>query len=155
MPKKPVRLNLQHIVTQDLDLVGFVLFAPACIMFLLAIGWGGKKYHWDSSTIIGLFCGAFATALVFALWELHQGEKAMVPPRFMRNNIVVFGCCTSGFQTGSMLLLAYYLPLWFQVVKDASPIMSGVNVLPTAISQALSGLLVGKLGNCNGWLLQS
>lgn len=146
MPKRPVRLNLKRIITEELDLIGFCLFAPACIMFLLAIGWGGNEYLWDSPKIIGLFCGAFTTALFFAFWEFKKGETAMIPPRFVRNNLVVFGCCTSCFQNGGMLLLSYYLPLWFQVVKDASTTMSGVDVLPTAISQAVSAGMVGKLG---------
>jgi hypothetical protein len=146
MPKQPVRPNLKKIFTEELDLVGFFLFAPACIMFLLAIGWGGNEYRWASSTIIGLFCGALTTAFIFALWEFKKGETAMIPPRFVRNNLVVFGCCTSCLQNGGMLLLSYYLPLWFQAVKDASPTMSGVDVLPTAISQAVSAGMVGKLG---------
>lgn len=146
MHKPPVRPNLRKIITEELDLVGFLLFAPACIMLLLAIAWGGSEYRWASSTIIGLFSGAFIVSLIFAFWEFKKGETAMIPPRFLRNNLVVFGCCTSCFQNGGMLLLSYYLPLWFQVVKNASPTMSGVDVLPTAISQALSAVMVGKLG---------
>ena len=155
MHKEPVRPNLKRIIVQELDLVGFILFAPACIMLLLAISWGGNEYRWNSSTIIGLFCGAFVNSLIFGLWEFHKGEKAMVPPRFLRNKLVVFGCCTSALQNGAMMLLSYYLPLWFQVIKNASPTMSGINLLPTAISQALSGVMVGKLGISDGklWML--
>lgn len=149
--KKPVRSNLKSIITEELDLVGFVLFAPACIMFLLAMVWGGNQYRWDSSTIIGLFCGAFVTILIFAAWEYRRGEKAMIPPKFARNRLVVFGCCTSCFQMGAMMLLSYYLPLWFQVVKSKTPTMSGVDVLPTAISQSVAAVVAGKFGtlsNC-------
>ncbi|KEF56994.1 uncharacterized protein A1O9_07184 [Exophiala aquamarina CBS 119918] len=157
MRKPPVRPNLKKIITEELDLVGFLLFAPACIMLLLAIAWGGNEYSWASPTIIGLFCGAFVTSLIFGFWEFKKGETAMIPPRFLRNNLVVFGCCTSCFQNGGMLLLSYYLPLWFQVVKNASPTMSGVDVLPTAISQALSAVMVGKLvqviGYCTPWAI--
>ncbi|KAL9065886.1 MAG: hypothetical protein Q9161_007939 [Pseudevernia consocians] len=42
----------------DLDLVGFSIFAPALIMLLLALQWGGTTFAWNSSQIIGLFCGA-------------------------------------------------------------------------------------------------
>ena len=146
MQKPPVRPNLKRIVTEELDLVGFLLFAPACVMLLLAIAWGGSEYHWGSATIIGLFCGAFTMSLIFGLWEFKKGESAMIPPRFLRNNLVVFGCCTSCLQNGGIIILSYYLPLWFQVVKNASPTMSGVNVLPTAISQAVSAVTAGKLG---------
>ena len=118
-------------------------------MFLLAMLWGGNKYAWDSSITIGLFVGAFATAVVFVLWEHRRGEKAMIPPHFARNPLVVFGCCTSALQNGAMVLLSYYLPLWFQVVKDVSPTTSGVDVLPTAIAQSISAILAGRFGKCN------
>ncbi|OCT49936.1 MFS multidrug transporter [Cladophialophora carrionii] len=149
--KQPVRGNLTNLVTKELDLVGFTLFAPACIMFLLAMIWGGEDYRWDSSVIIGLFCGAFVTFITFATWEYFRGDKAMIPPSIARKPLVMFGGFTSFLQVGALLLLSYYLPLWFQVVKDDSPLMSGVMVLPTAISQAIAGITAGKLVQVIGY----
>ncbi|KIW86763.1 uncharacterized protein Z519_12549 [Cladophialophora bantiana CBS 173.52] len=155
--KQPVRSNLKAIVTKELDLVGFAIFAPACVMFLLAMIWGGNQYRWNSSVIIGLFCGAFGAFVVFAAWEVFKGEKAMIPPALARNRLVVFGCFTSFLQVGALLSLSYYLPIWFQVVKDESPVMSGVMVLPTAIAQAIGSIIAGKLvqviGYCTPWAL--
>ncbi|KIX94730.1 uncharacterized protein Z520_09420 [Fonsecaea multimorphosa CBS 102226] len=155
--KKPVLPNLRAIVTKELDLVGFAIFAPACIMFLLAMIWGGNQYRWDSSVIIGLFCGAFGAFAAFAAWEIFRGERAMIPPAIARNRLVIFGCFTSFLQIGALLSLSYYLPVWFQVVKDESPVMSGVMVLPTAIAQAIGSIAAGKLvqviGYCTPWAL--
>src|SRR5437773_10812792 len=63
----------------QLDLVGFVTFAPAVVMFLLALEWGGNTYAWRSATIIGLLCGAFGMFAFFLAWEKHKGKDAMVP----------------------------------------------------------------------------
>ncbi|KAJ9195498.1 hypothetical protein DTO164E3_6811 [Paecilomyces variotii] len=157
MEKRPVWINLKNIVTEELDLIGFALFAPACVMFLLAMIWGGTTYPWRSSTIIGLFCGAFATLLVCVAWVMYRGDKAMIPPNIARKRLVIFGCFTSCFQMGAVLLLSYYLPIWFQVVKNASPTMSGVMILPTAIAQILGAVLAGKfvelIGYCTAWAL--
>ncbi|KAG6986530.1 hypothetical protein G7Y79_00078g099840, partial [Physcia stellaris] len=49
---------LPTILRERLDLLGFAIFAPAAIQFLLALQWGGTKYRWNSPTVIGLFCGA-------------------------------------------------------------------------------------------------
>lgn len=151
MEKRPVWINLKNIVTEELDLIGFALFAPACVMFLLAMIWGGTTYPWRSSTIIGLFCGAFAMLLVCIAWVMYRGEKAMIPPNIARKRLVIFGCFTSCFQMGAVLLLSYYLPIWFQVVKNASPTMSGVMILPTAIAQILGAVLAGKFGMPSFW----
>ncbi|KIX07798.1 uncharacterized protein Z518_02452 [Rhinocladiella mackenziei CBS 650.93] len=157
MEKKPVRLNFKSIILEELDFTGFAFFAPACVMLLLAVTWGGQQYRWGSSTIIGLFCGSFAMFIVFSVWEVYRGEKAMIPPTIARNRLVIFGCFTSCFQMGSSLLLSYYLPLWFQVVKNASPTMSGVMILPTAISQGFGAVIAGKfvqvIGYCTSWAL--
>lgn len=44
----------------------------------------------------------------------------------------------------------YYLPLYFQAVRDATPLLSGVYLLPTALSLAFAsigtGIVVGKTG---------
>ena len=38
-------------------------------------------------------------------------------------------------QMGSLLLITYYLPIWFQSVKQVGPTMSGVMILPTFLAQ--------------------
>jgi len=68
-----------HLATREqkrkrLDIPGFLLFTPAITLLLLALGWGGVTYSWNSSIVIGLFCGAGAAWIVFLLWERRQGE---------------------------------------------------------------------------------
>lgn len=44
---------------------------------------------------------------------------------------------------------SYYLPIYFQGVKGATPTLSGVYLLPTLLSQLLSAIGSGVLGKCN------
>lgn len=145
VPKTPVSQNVVRLL-QELDLVGFFLFAPACTMFLLAVNWAGSLHPWDSPTVIGLLCGSFVTACTFAVWQWYRSDRAMIPPRIIGNSLVFFGCLITGFQMGALIMLSYYLPLWFQVVKDADPTKSGYMILPSAIAQALGSLFAGKAG---------
>ena len=46
--------------------------------------------------------------------------------------MLLFGC----LQTA-----AYYLPIYFQTVKQASPMLSGVYTLPSMISQLIFAIL--------------
>ncbi|THV76873.1 MFS general substrate transporter [Aureobasidium pullulans] len=135
---------------RSLDLVGFALFAPAIIQILLALQWGGTQYAWNSATVIGLFCGGAATLLVFLTWEYFKGDDAMIPLSMVRQRIFWSSCMTVFFTFSSMLCVNYYLPIYFQAVRGASPTMSGVDLLPSIISQMifaiLSGIGVTKVG---------
>ncbi|XMA10117.1 hypothetical protein WAI453_002908 [Rhynchosporium graminicola] len=140
-----------------LDLIGFSLFAPSCIMFLMALQWGGIRHPWGSATILGLFCGSIATAVVFAFWEKRIGKQAMIPMSMLKKRIVYSSCLTALLQMGSLLLVTYYLPIWFQSVKQVGPTMSGVMILPTFLSQipsaGISSLLITKLGYYLPWAM--
>jgi multisubunit Na+/H+ antiporter MnhB subunit len=139
--KQTVRSRLNK-----LDFIGFAIFAPAIIQFLLALQWGGTKYAWNSATVIGLLCGAFGTLLVFLAWEHHMGDEAMIPFSIIRRRVLWSTCINYGCFMGSMLISTYYLPIYFQAVRDATPTMSGVDLLPSIISTILFGIMSGTLG---------
>jgi hypothetical protein len=144
-PSKVKKLSDLPIVLRDLDLVGFALFAPAAMQFLLALQWGGNQYAWDSATVIGLFCGALGTIIVFITWEYFKGETAMIPLSMLRIRIVWASCLFFGMLVGMVLCGTYYIPIYFQAVKGVSPITSGVWLLPSILSQMLSAVSSGIL----------
>ena len=135
-----------QIILEKLDLIGLALFAPAIVQILLALEWGGTRYRWDSSTVIGLFCGAAATFCVFLAWEYREGDRAMIPLPMVRRKVVWSSCLTMFFFMSSMLITTYYLPIYFQAVRNATPTMSGVYLLPAIISQMIFAPLSGYLG---------
>lgn len=144
---------------RKLDLLGFVFFAPAAIQFLLALEWGGTRYHWNSAVIIGLFCGAAGTFALFLFIEYRKGDEAMIPFPMLRRRIFACSCLAMLFFGGSMYILTFYLPIYFQAVRDATPTMSGVDLLPSILTQILfaltSGYLVGRLGYYLPWAVVS
>lgn len=146
-------------IIERFDIVGFVLFAPFAIQLLLALQWGGSRYSWDTAKIIGLFCGSFGTFCVFLAWEYRQGDGAMIPFSMVRQKIVWSGCMVSFFFMGSTLCTTYYLPIYFQAVRDATPTMSGVYLLPAILSQMIfatvSGVTVGRQGHYLPWSIAS
>lgn len=131
---------------EKLDLVGFALFAPAAIQVLLALEWGGSRYVWRSATIIGLFCGAASTFCVYLAWEYRRGDSAMIPFSMVRRRIVWCSCLVCFLFMGSMIITSYYMPIYFQAVRNATPTMSGVYILPAIIGQLLFAAVSGILG---------
>lgn len=133
-------------ILDRLDLIGWGLFSPPIVMLLLGVFWGGTQaYAWDSATVIGLLCGALAGFCVFCFWQHRRGEDALIPVPILKMRIITSGCITAFFQMGSLFLLSYWLPVWFQGVKNASPVESGVMLLPLALTQIISTAAGGIL----------
>ena len=147
---KPKAVEVVKELHEKLDLIGFVLFAPAAVMLLLALQYGGNQYAWNSSVVIGLFCGATAIFLVFCAWDIHKKDDAMIPVSMIRKRIVWSSCIVYGFFLSQLYTGTYYLPIYFQAVKGVSPTLSGVYMLPSILSQLVIvigvGRLIGKIG---------
>lgn len=144
--KPQFTLTLVRKTIPELDLIGFVLFAPASIMALLALHYGGNHYPWNSSVVIGLFCGAGTTAILFFLWERRMGDRAMIPPSMVSHRIVYTSAINGSALVAAILVEAQYMPVYFQAVLGYRPAMSGVNTLPRILSQLLMVILSGVLG---------
>jgi hypothetical protein len=131
---------------QRLDLPGFALFIPAVIMLLLAVQWGGTKYSWNSATVIGLLCGFIGMMAIFITWQWHAQDDASIPPRIFMNRNVAVASVVSFFMFGSLQLIVYFLPIWFQVIKRATPTQSGIDFLATVLATMLLTFTAGGLG---------
>ncbi|KAK4096469.1 MFS general substrate transporter [Parathielavia hyrcaniae] len=125
------------------DPFGTVVFMPGIISLLLALQWGGTMYAWNSWRVILLFCFFGVLILAFIYFQIRQGDLATVPPRIVRKRSVwsagFFVMCLGGAFLGEV----YYLPLWFQAVKDASAVGSGIMNLPMLVSMVLCSVAAG------------
>ncbi|KAH8705863.1 putative MFS multidrug transporter [Talaromyces proteolyticus] len=156
---RPREISVLQTIQTKLDLVGFGFFASASIQFFLALEYGGNQYAWNSATVIGLFGGAAGVFIVYLVWEYFKGDEAMIPYSMVKQRAVWSSCLVQLFFWGALQLNTYYLPIYFQAIKGASPMMSGVYMLPIVISQligaALSGPAVSKLGFYLPWSVGS
>lgn len=84
--------------------------------------------------------------MLFLLWEHFKGEDAMVPLSMMTHRGVWSSCLLAFFFFSMMQLVIYYLPIYFQAIKGASPMMSGVDLLPSILSQLIGTLFSGLMG---------
>ncbi|KAH9987956.1 MFS general substrate transporter [Xylariaceae sp. FL0662B] len=124
-----------------LDLVGFALFAPAIIQLLLALQYGGNQYAWGSSEVIGLLAGCAATILVWFCWNKYKGDAALLPPSTIRRRAVWTAALFNACQMAAIYGALYYLPIYFQAVKNQPAILSGVYIMPTFLPQLLTASL--------------
>lgn len=141
---------------KHLDLQGLALFVPSVVMLLLAVQWGGNKYPWKSAAIIGLIFGFAILMTLFAIWQWRQQDEASIPPRIVGQRSVFSAAAVVFFGLGSVQVMAYYIPMWFQVINDNSPVKSGIRFLPAVLGNLVmsivAGGLVTKFGHFNPWL---
>ncbi|RII21219.1 efflux pump protein [Alternaria sp. MG1] len=147
-------------VVSDLDLFGFVLFVPPSVMLLLALQLGSSGAQaWDSSVVIGLFCGAGICAILFILWEKRAEDQAMLPGKLLGKRVVWTSCVHASCIITCMMTASIWMPTYFQAVKNNGPTDSGVHVLPSILSQLLAviatGAAVSRMGYYLPWALAS
>jgi len=129
-----------------LDLLGFGIFLPSAIMFLLALQFGGNQFSWSSPTVIGLFVGGGVTFIIFLGWEWRIGDEAMIPFSILRKKIMWASCVVRFFYMGDIMVVSYYLPIYFQTVKEVSPVRSGYYCLPVILVQMIFAVGVSGAG---------
>ncbi|KAJ4400533.1 MFS sugar transporter [Neurospora sp. IMI 360204] len=132
------------------DPFGTAVFMPAIVCLLLALQWGGTTYEWDSWRIIFLFVLFGVLIIAFIVIQFKMQDEGTVPPRIIKKRTVwasaIFSFCLGAAFMGSV----YYLPIWFQAVKGATAVKSGIMNLPmllaTVILSVVAGALVSALG---------
>lgn len=144
-PKTPFLAGLRNI-----DWTGTLLIIGGTLMFLFGLEFGGIDFPWDSPTVVCLIVfGVFVWALaMLAEWKL--AKYPIIPHRLFNewyNVLILLVCFCHGFV---FIAGTYYLPLYFQTVLLASPILSGVYVLPLVLSlsvvSAVTGVIMKKTG---------
>ncbi|KAI9788994.1 MAG: hypothetical protein M1816_006452 [Peltula sp. TS41687] len=133
-----------------IDWFGSLTIVAGTLMFLLGMEFGGVTFPWSSSKVICLIIFGLFTAVLFIIIEWRFAKYPIIPLRLFsrRSNCAsLLTCFCHGFV---FIGGSYYLPLHFQAVIGAKPLLSGVYLMPfaftLAISAAFSGVIVRKTG---------
>lgn len=134
----------------QLDLIGNAILIIAAIMLFLPLQYTEEGESFRTPRVIGLLTASGVTFIIFGIWLWHRGPKALIPPHIIVQRSVAASCIIAFFIYGALLIHSYYLPIYFQAIKDDSAIRSGVNmiayVLANAIFSLISGIFVSKVG---------
>ncbi|KAK8190522.1 putative MFS multidrug transporter [Phyllosticta capitalensis] len=158
-PPRNAGLTLREKIIQ-LDPLGQVLFMPSIICLILALQWGGNKYAWSNWRIIFLFCMFGVLILGFIGVQMrNKNDTATIAPRVVSQRTVASALWFTFCNSSSMFVFVYYLPIWFQAIKGASAVHSGVMNLPLVLSLVVAsiftGISVSKLGYYTPFMIAS
>lgn len=135
--KKMPRLN--HGSGGKIDYLGAMLLILTFVPFLLALTWGGSRYDWNSTTILGMFGGS-ALALAAFIWVESRTDDAIIPLELFRSPIFTITNCASFVISMAFLGVVMFMPLFMQVVIGVNATNSGFSMFPL-----MGGLMVGSI----------
>jgi EmrB/QacA subfamily drug resistance transporter len=137
--------RVRHVI----DYLGTLLLAGAATSLVLLTTLGGTTYPWASAPIIILGVAGVVLLAAFVVAERRAAEPVMPLRLFTYRVFSVSGAV--GFVVGFAMFGAItYLPQYLQVVKGASPTVSGLELLPLMagllLTSITSGFLISRWG---------
>ncbi|KZM24460.1 uncharacterized protein EKO05_0001973 [Ascochyta rabiei] len=137
-PKTPLRKGLKAV-----DWLGSLTMVSGTIMVLLGLEYGGIAHPWASAIVLCLIIFGVLIIALFFVVESRLAPYPLMPLSIFskRSNVAALGTCFCHafvFIPGN-----YFLPLYFQAVLGATPILSGVYLLPTAIALSIFSICTG------------
>jgi EmrB/QacA subfamily drug resistance transporter len=132
-----------------LDVAGAVLLAAATSALMLVCIWGGERFAWLSAQTAGL---VVATVLLGAalVWRERRVADPLVPFDMLRTRSVAVASGALFLGTAALFSVTVFVPLFLQVTTGASPIASGLLLVPmmigTTVSTTLSGRSIARTG---------
>ncbi|KAL8794959.1 MAG: hypothetical protein Q9195_002541 [Heterodermia aff. obscurata] len=98
------------------------------IPYILALHYGGMRYAWKSSQVVGLLVGFVTLSAAFAAWEWCQEDRAMIQFRLAGERVYIVS----------------------SVIDNVSAAMSGVRNLPLILAVTISMLCAGAYISVTG-----
>ncbi|KAL4919045.1 major facilitator superfamily domain-containing protein [Aspergillus aurantiobrunneus] len=132
-----------------IDYTGTTLFIGSTSSFLIPLTWGGVMYPWYSwRTLVPLIIGA--TGLVVFTVYTVRATNPMIPHSVFGNRSATIAFITSSLQGLILWGALYYLPLYYQAVREFGPILTGVALFPQTFTVAPSAIICGVLVTITG-----
>ncbi|KAL3456395.1 MFS drug transporter [Aspergillus heterothallicus] len=133
-----------------IDWLGTLAIVGLTLMLLLGMEFGGTIFPWSSPKVICLLVFGVVMIGIFIVTEKKVARYPLIPMGLFTSTptnaafILAFAHGMVSFGT------EYYLPLYFQSVKQASPLRSGILILPMMVTEAttdiLTGILIHRIG---------
>ncbi|KAF2719302.1 MFS general substrate transporter [Polychaeton citri CBS 116435] len=119
---------------KELYLTGTVIFASSIVCLVLALAWAGSQYSWNNFRVILTLVPSGGLALAFALLQYFK---------IVTQRSIVFSSLFSFYNSVSLFVITFYLPIYFQAIKGANTLTSGAMSLPLVGGLIIAGIATG------------
>lgn len=128
-----------------LDWLGMFTFLGFTLMILLGLDFGGVLFPWDSAKVIALLVVGGIMIFAFIYSEKRLAKYPLIPMVLFRRRTNVAAFSLVFFHGFVFIAGEYWMPLFLQSVLEASPLRSGLLLLPFIVTGAILGVLAGVL----------
>ena len=112
---------------------------------LLTVAEQGRTWGWDSTKSIACFVIGIIGILLFIAVEARMKDDALIPLRIFKSraiSVTIVGSIIIGMAMfGAMMML----PLYMQIVHGASPMKSGLMMLPLVLGMMSASIISGQI----------
>lgn len=144
------RLNLPRRRSDvRIDFLGAALLATTVVPVLL-VAERGREWGWASPLALGLLGVSLASLVGFVAWERRMGAAAILPLRVFSNSVVSITSVASVFVGAGMFGGLILMPLYLQIVRDASPTAAGLQLTPLMLGILLTSIVSGRFMSKTG-----
>ncbi|MFI6997902.1 MDR family MFS transporter [Nocardia sp. NPDC050175] len=134
-----VRMPRSNPPRVPVDWLGTVAFATG-ITPLLIVAEQGRSWGWTSVGALACYSIGVIGLVAFVGIEAKMGDAALIPLRLFRNRTFALGVAIAMVVGAALFGGIILVPQYLQVVRGASPIAAGVQLLPM-----VGGLMVGSI----------
>ena len=133
-----------------IDWLGTFSFLAVTVLLLLGLDFGGAVFPWSSPKVICLI--VFGTVMIgfFLFSEKRLARYPLMPLSVFKDWSNNAAFIVSFAHSMVSIGVEYYLPLYFQSVKQVSPLRSGILILPMMVTEAsvdvMAGILIHRTG---------
>ncbi|MCJ1397825.1 hypothetical protein MMC11_001021 [Xylographa trunciseda] len=140
----------QHVKRVDFGVNA--IFIAAVTAVLLALTWGGTVYSWETYHIIVALVLGFTGLFIWTafVWTPRLAPEPSFPRKIVSNRTSTAALIVTFLHSIITYVSFYFLPIYFQAVRGESPLLSGVDTLPTFAGiipfVIIGGVLLSKPG---------
>ncbi|OBR12567.1 MFS transporter [Colletotrichum higginsianum IMI 349063] len=135
---------------RQVDIPGAILLLGATSCLNLALQWGGIVYPWSNANVFGCLIGFGLLLATFLYLQVRGKESSTVPLHIFRSRTVSASCGFMMLVQVAIVLQSYYWPIYFQSVRNTNARDSGINLLPSIVSNSLGTFCAGWISSKTG-----
>lgn len=134
-----------------IDYIGTIILVASVTSLLIALSWGGGRFPWSSwHVIVPLVLGILGLGVFHAYETAPWVKYPTLPEQAFKKRTPAAALLIAFFSFILLYWGLFFLPVYFQAVLGASPIQSGVWLLPTVLVEVpfsvIGGILLSKTG---------